>query len=89
MDEQNRMMHPVSGQVGMMPQPYMPVPDPSHGNNPSAEEGGRKQDISEILTQIMNITDQSLDEAQARMSMLKGVRIASISSEPSLFQAVC
>lgn len=66
MDEQNRMMHPVSGQVGMMPQPYMqPVPDP-HGTNPSAEEGGRKQDISEILTQIMNITDQSLDEAQAR-----------------------
>lgn len=26
----------------------------------------RKQDIGEILQQIMNITDQSLDEAQAR-----------------------
>ena len=34
----------------------------------SAEEGpdGRKQDIGDILQQIMNITDQSLDEAQAR-----------------------
>lgn len=32
------------------------------------EEGpdGRKQDIGDILQQIMNITDQSLDEAQAR-----------------------
>ena len=27
---------------------------------------GRKQDIGEILQQIMTITDQSLDEAQAR-----------------------
>ena len=34
----------------------------------AAEEGpdGRKQDIGDILQQIMNITDQSLDEAQAR-----------------------
>lgn len=29
-------------------------------------EGGRKQDIGDILQQIMTITDQSLDEAQAR-----------------------
>uniref|UniRef100_A0A452VD13 PBC domain-containing protein n=1 Tax=Ursus maritimus TaxID=29073 RepID=A0A452VD13_URSMA len=28
-------------------------------------EGGRKQDIGDILQQIMTITDQSLDEAQA------------------------
>jgi hypothetical protein len=27
---------------------------------------GRKQDIGDILQQIMTITDQSLDEAQAR-----------------------
>jgi len=34
----------------------------------ASEEGpdGRKQDIGDILQQIMNITDQSLDEAQAR-----------------------
>lgn len=29
-------------------------------------QGPRKQDISDILQQILNITDQSLDEAQAR-----------------------
>ena len=27
---------------------------------------GQKQDISDVLQQIMTITDQSLDEAQAR-----------------------
>lgn len=32
----------------------------------SAGDDGRKQDIGDILQQIMNITDQSLDEAQAR-----------------------
>ena len=30
------------------------------------EDGSRKQEIGDILQQIMNITDQSLDEAQAR-----------------------
>lgn len=29
-------------------------------------EESRKQEIGDILQQIMNITDQSLDEAQAR-----------------------
>jgi len=59
-------MHPVSAQVGMMSQPYgmqSPV-DPSAPSTP--DQDGRKQDIGEILQQIMNITDQSLDEAQAR-----------------------
>ena len=34
----------------------------------SVSEGldGRKQDIGDVLQQIMNITDQSLDEAQSR-----------------------
>lgn len=31
-----------------------------------ADGEGRKQDIGDILQQIMTITDQSLDEAQAR-----------------------
>ncbi|GLG96143.1 Putative transcription factor pbx [Gryllus bimaculatus] len=67
MDDQSRMMHPVSGQVGVMPQPYgiQPV-DPSHGAPATPDQETRRQDIGEILQQIMNITDQSLDEAQAR-----------------------
>lgn len=32
---------------------------------------GRKQDIGDILQQIMTITDQSLDEAQARWGFTK------------------
>ena len=41
----------------------------------AAEEGsdGRKQDIGDILQQIMNITDQSLDEAQARWAEIEYV----------------
>jgi len=34
--------------------------------NPSDSGMGRKQGISDVLQQIMTITDQSLDEAQAR-----------------------
>ncbi len=56
-------MHPVSTGVGMMPQAYGLDP----GQNPGTpDQDVRKQDIGEILQQIMNITDQSLDEAQAR-----------------------
>lgn len=67
MDDQNRMMHPVPGQVGMLPQGYgMQAVDPNHGTPATPDVDSRKQDIGEILQQIMNITDQSLDEAQAR-----------------------
>jgi pre-B-cell leukemia transcription factor 1 len=60
-------MHPVGAQVGMMAQPYgMQSVDPSQGGPGTPDQDGRKQDIGEILQQIMNITDQSLDEAQAR-----------------------
>lgn len=59
-------MH-ASGQVGMMAQPYgMNAGDPNHGAPGTPDGENRKQDIAEILQQIMNITDQSLDEAQAR-----------------------
>ena len=44
----------------------------------------RKQDISEILQQIMNITDQSLDEAQARKHTLNCHRM-----KPALFSVLC
>lgn len=47
---------------------------PSHLEQPhprSFDQDGiselRKQEIGDILQQIMNITDQSLDEAQARL----------------------
>lgn len=40
--------------------------DGSGGQGPEQAVEARKQDIGEILQQIMNITDQSLDEAQAR-----------------------
>jgi len=55
-----------SGQVGMMAQPYGMNADPNHGGPGTPDTDNRKQDIAEILQQIMNITDQSLDEAQAR-----------------------
>jgi pre-B-cell leukemia transcription factor 1 len=76
MDDPSRLMHIGSGQVppiGLMQNPYnigymaggLEHNAPTH----TGEDGaaiGRKQDIGEILQQIMNITDQSLDEAQAR-----------------------
>lgn len=52
-----------SQQYGMAYGMQPPV-DP---NSQNATEGEpRKQDINEILQQIMTITEQSLDEAQAR-----------------------
>jgi hypothetical protein len=66
-DSPTRMMHPVGSQVGMIPQPYGMQPvDPNQGPTTPEQDVNRKQDIGEILQQIMNITDQSLDEAQAR-----------------------
>ena len=41
------------------------------------------QDIGEILQQIMNITDQSLDEAQARKHTLNCHRM-----KPALFSVL-
>uniref|UniRef100_A0A1B6EYS9 Homeobox protein extradenticle n=4 Tax=Cicadellinae TaxID=33370 RepID=A0A1B6EYS9_9HEMI len=85
MDEQNRIMHPVTGQVGMMPQSYGMQPvDPNHGTPTTPDQDTRKQDIGEILQQIMNITDQSLDEAQARKHTLNCHRM-----KPSLFSVLC
>ncbi|XP_078459644.1 pre-B-cell leukemia transcription factor 1-like isoform X1 [Lampetra planeri] len=69
MDEQGRLlqshigvgMGALSGAVGMG-HPHMGPPDGVDGGG----SGGGKQDIGDILQQIMTITDQSLDEAQAR-----------------------
>lgn len=70
------MLHAVS-QHGSVTMPGHVVPQ-SHGyglptghsvdpTGSATNDENRKHDISEILQQIMNITDQSLDEAQARL----------------------
>lgn len=96
MDDQQRMMHPVSqhpsasmaGHVvaqhgyGLPQQPH--VVDPNSQQNTSEQDSVRKHDISEILQQIMNITDQSLDEAQARKHTLNCHRM-----KPALFSVLC
>lgn len=63
MDDQPRLMHSSHG-VGMAGHPGLAqhMQDGTGG----ADGEGRKQDIGDILQQIMTITDQSLDEAQAR-----------------------
>lgn len=74
----------------MGPGGYGGMPDGSGGGGNMNNNGGgdenavRKQDISEILQQIMNITDQSLDEAQARKHTLNCHRM-----KPALFSVLC
>ena len=75
------------GGGGLMGQGYG-VQDGSSGGNLNNSGGGenevRKQDIGEILQQIMNITEQSLDEAQARKHTLNCHRM-----KPALFSVLC
>lgn len=84
MDDPGRMMAHAGGGL-MPPQPY--GMNPQGGDAPSSGGGDsepRKQDIGEILQQIMNITDQSLDEAQARKHTLNCHRM-----KPALFSVLC
>ncbi|RWS17781.1 hypothetical protein B4U79_10741 [Dinothrombium tinctorium] len=94
MDETTqRIMHAVSGHVSGVNM-SMPtnaahgygMPPPGHDSAPAPAADGetRKHDISEILQQIMNITDQSLDEAQARKHTLNCHRM-----KPALFSVLC
>lgn len=71
MDEQPRLMH--SHGVGMAGHPGLAqhMQDGTAGTDGE----GRKQDIGDILQQIMTITDQSLDEAQARWGYTKSSRV--------------
>jgi len=63
----------------MAPQNYgMP------NDGPQGDNDNRKQDIGEILQQIMNITEQSLDEAQARKHTLNCHRM-----KQALFVVLC
>ncbi|XP_069498766.1 pre-B-cell leukemia transcription factor 1-like [Ambystoma mexicanum] len=82
MDEQPRLMHSHAG-VGMAGHPGLPQ-HMQDGTGGQDGEGGRKQDIGDILQQIMTITDQSLDEAQARKHALNCHRM-----KPALFNVLC
>lgn len=67
MDDSQRYQHPAN-MPSHIPQGYGmhgPSSDPA-AVIPSEQDQNRKQEIGDILQQIMNITDQSLDEAQAR-----------------------
>ena len=55
----------MEGQQYGMGYGMQPQLDPN-GQTNNTEGEPRKQDIGEILQQIMTITEQSLDEAQAR-----------------------
>ncbi|XP_062290129.1 pre-B-cell leukemia transcription factor 3-like isoform X1 [Scomber scombrus] len=84
MEDQSRMIqslsgvsltgHSVQGAVGL-PLPH--IHDCTDGD-------GRNQDIGSILHQIMTITDQSLDEAQAKKHGLNCHRM-----KPALFSVLC
>jgi len=95
------IMHAVSQQLSAHV-----VPQGPHGygmgapGDPSVVAGGqsvadgeqRKHDISEILQQIMNITDQSLDEAQARSVLSTNNRKHTLNChrmKPALFSVLC
>ncbi|KAM4722686.1 pre-B-cell leukemia transcription factor 1 isoform 2-T2 [Rhinophrynus dorsalis] len=82
MDDQPRLMHSHPG-VGMAGHPSLSQ-HMQDGTGANEGEGGRKQDIGDILQQIMTITDQSLDEAQARKHALNCHRM-----KPALFNVLC
>ncbi|XP_060786764.1 pre-B-cell leukemia transcription factor 3b isoform X3 [Neoarius graeffei] len=84
MDEQARIMQTLGGVTlaGHTVSGGMVVPPP-HGHDGS-DGDGRKQDIGDILHQIMTITDQSLDEAQAKKHGLNCHRM-----KPALFSVLC
>ncbi|XP_030631443.1 pre-B-cell leukemia transcription factor 3 isoform X2 [Chanos chanos] len=84
MDEQARIMQSLGGVTlaGHSVQGGMALPPP-HGHE-GTDGDGRKQDIGDILHQIMTITDQSLDEAQAKKHALNCHRM-----KPALFSVLC
>lgn len=82
MEDPNRMMAHTGGM--MAPQGYG-MPGQDDGQNTGNENEVRKQkDIGEILQQIMSISEQSLDEAQARKHTLNCHRM-----KPALFSVLC
>ena len=63
-------MHPVTSVgMGITAQQYgmQPMTDPNQPSDGQVHTGpGEKKDIGDLLQQVMSITDQSMDEAQAR-----------------------
>uniref|UniRef100_A0AAR2JHQ6 Pre-B-cell leukemia transcription factor 3 n=1 Tax=Pygocentrus nattereri TaxID=42514 RepID=A0AAR2JHQ6_PYGNA len=82
--EQARIMQTLGGVnlAAHSVQGGMALPPP-HGHD-GTDGDGRKQDIGDILHQIMTITDQSLDEAQAKKHGLNCHRM-----KPALFSVLC
>ncbi|XP_058491708.1 pre-B-cell leukemia transcription factor 3b isoform X6 [Solea solea] len=86
MDDQARIMQSIGGVSlsGHSVQGGMALPPP-HGHD-GTDGDGRKQDIGDILHQIMTITDQSLDEAQAK-NRKHGLNCHRM--KPALFSVLC
>ncbi|KAM4534712.1 pre-B-cell leukemia transcription factor 4 isoform 3-T3 [Fundulus diaphanus] len=80
MDDQTRMLTGLTG-LGGLPQPDVGDPDSVRKQQ---SLGQPQQDIGDILQQIMAITDESLDEAQARKHALNCHRM-----KPALFSVLC
>ncbi|KAM9780168.1 pre-B-cell leukemia transcription factor 4 isoform 2-T2 [Neosynchiropus ocellatus] len=80
MDDQTRMMTGLTGLGGLQPGD---VGDPDSVRKQQSL-GQPQQDIGDILQQIMAITDESLDEAQARKHALNCHRM-----KPALFSVLC
>ncbi|KAL3872047.1 hypothetical protein ACJMK2_040013 [Sinanodonta woodiana] len=74
-------MHPQGGSVSLTSSGMMGQYGGMGEQEPSEQ---RKQEIGDILQQIMTITDQSLDEAQARKHTLNCHRM-----KPALFSVLC
>ena len=64
MDERYASQQAAMAHLANQAQTYPGMPQ--HSDIPGHDGTVRKQEIGDILQQIMNITDQSLDEAQAR-----------------------
>ncbi|KAM6957649.1 pre-B-cell leukemia transcription factor 4 isoform 3-T3 [Aplochiton taeniatus] len=79
MDDQSRMLASLAGLGGLQAD----VGDPDSVRKHQAL-GQPQQDIGDILQQIMAITDESLDEAQARKHALNCHRM-----KPALFSVLC
>merc|ERR1712168_535132 len=63
---------------------------PEHGSVVApGDQEVRKQEIGDILQQIMNITDQSLDEAQARYGSSGKHTLNCHRMKPALFSVLC
>ncbi|XP_064649004.1 pre-B-cell leukemia transcription factor 1-like isoform X3 [Lineus longissimus] len=95
MDDQQRLMHhqqPVSAmaQVQNMAQPPYHNMPPTSDPNMGQDQEQRKQEIGDILQQIMTITDQSLDEAQASSDFFSRKHTLNCHRmKPALFSVLC